>query len=415
MQRNRAESRSALSSRNFRIYLGGTIFSMVGIWIQRLAIGWHAWELSESAFAVGLVAAVQFLPVLILTPFFGVLVDRIRAQTGMIVSNLLMGVVATTLGVITLHGSMSIELLTGLALLHGLLVSFYSPTRLALIPDLVPNRLFPSAVAITSIAFNLSRFIGPTLAGLVIAFWGLGWAYVINALSYFPVLLSLFLLNIDHASKPPRVSAPYFEQLLEGLLYTRDHLSIRGAILIAAVGAFFGRAVLELMPAYTGMVFRGGSTELAVLMSAAGVGAIAASFYMSSSGGQQKLRRLLSIGGVGIGLSIFLLGVSRQFSLGILAVTLLGACCTLVGVASQSLVQMRVEDRLRGRVLSLWSLVAIGSPAIGSLLGGAMLHSVGAVTTSVIYALCCFVLILLVRASLGARQPAPGSGSDEGS
>ena len=174
------EATSALSSRNYRIYLIGTVFSMVGIWIQRLAIGWQAWQLSESAFVVGVIAAVQFLPILILTPFFGVLVDRIRARSGSVIMNAMMAVVAAVLGIVTLNGGMSIEILAALALIHGLIVSFHTPTRLALIPDLVPPRLFPSAVATSSIAFNLSRFAGPTLAGAVIAMWGLGWAYIIN-------------------------------------------------------------------------------------------------------------------------------------------------------------------------------------------------------------------------------------------
>lgn len=377
---------------------------MVGIWIQRLAIGWHAWELSESAFAVGLVAAVQFMPILVLSPFFGVLVDRIRVQAGTIIMNILMGSVAAILGIVTLNGAMSIELLTALALLHGLVVSFYTPTRLALMPDLVPTRQFPSAVAISSIAFNLSRFAGPTLAGFVIALWGLGWAYIINAMTYAPVVVSLFMLSIDHAAKPARVKAPYLEQLLEGLRYTSSHLLIRRAILIAAVGSFFGRGVLELMPAYTGMVFDGDSTSLAILMSAAGVGAILASFYMSSSSSQQKLRLVLTVGGLGIGMAVLLLGITQNIYVGVTAVALLGFCGTLVGVGSQSLVQVRVEDRLRGRVMSLWTLVAMGGPAIGSLAGGALLRSLGAVATSVIFALSCFLLILLVR---GKPLPAP--------
>jgi MFS family permease len=134
---------------------------------------------------------------------------------------------------------------------------------------------------------------------------------------------------------------------------------------------------------------------------------------MTSSTGQRRLRKLLTMGGIGIGMAVLLLGITRNIYVGIVAVALLASCCTLVGVASQSLVQMLVEDRLRGRVLSLWSLVAIGSPAIGSLLGGAMLHSVGAVATSAVFALCCFALILVVRAGLTGPRPAQGTERQE--
>lgn len=390
------EATSALSSRNYRIYLIGTVFSMVGIWIQRLAIGWQAWQLSESAFVVGVIAAVQFLPILILTPFFGVLVDRIRARSGSVIMNAMMAVVAAILGIVTLNGGMSIEILATLALIHGLIVSFHTPTRLALIPDLVPPRLFPSAVATSSIAFNLSRFAGPTLAGAVIAVWGLGWAYIINALTYLPVILSLGLLTIDHASKPARVKAPYLEQLREGLRYTRDHPTIRLAIMIAAIGAFFGRGVLELMPAYAGMVFGGGSTSLAILMSAAGIGAIVASFFMSSTRNQGRLQEVLLFGGIGVGLAVMLLGLSTNMVVGVAAVALLGLSGTLVGVGSQSLVQVSVEDRLRGRVMSLWTLVAMGGPAVGSLAGGAIMREFGAALTSFIFAVLCFGPMVLI-------------------
>jgi MFS family permease len=261
----------------------GSIFSLLGIWIQRLTIGWHAWVLSESAFVVGLVSAVQFLPVVFLTPFFGVLVDRIKAQSGSVVMNLLMGSIALLLGAITLHGSMTIELLGGLALLHGVIVSFWTPTRMALIPDLVPKRLFPSAFAISAIVFNLCRFAGPGLAGFVIAAWGMGWAYMVNAATYVPVILSLLLLQIDHENKVKPEKRPYFEQLREGVDYARSHPQIRQAILLGFAGAFFGRSVLELMPAFAAMVFHGGSNALAMLMSAAGVGALIGSFAMSST------------------------------------------------------------------------------------------------------------------------------------
>ncbi len=129
-----------------------------------MTIGWHAWQLSESAFIVGLVSAVQFLPVILLTPFFGVFVDRIRAQTGFMVAIVLMGTIAAIMGIVTLNGRMTTETLLSLSLLLGFVVSFYSAARLSLLPDLVPKRMFQSSVAIQASTFNLSRFVGPALA-----------------------------------------------------------------------------------------------------------------------------------------------------------------------------------------------------------------------------------------------------------
>lgn len=375
--------------------MAGSIFSLLGIWIQRLTIGWHAWMLSESAFIVGLVSAVQFLPVVVLTPFFGVLVDRIKAQSGSVVMNVLMGTVAVLLGVITLQGQMTIEILGSLALIHGVIVSFWTPTRMALIPDLVPTRLFPSAFAISAIVFNLSRFAGPGFAGFVIATWGMGWAYMVNAATYIPVIVSLLLLRIDHESKAKPEKRPYFEQLKEGINYARTHKEIRQAILLGLAGAFFGRSVLELMPAFAAMVFHGGSNALALLMSGAGIGALIGSFAMSSSRLQMRQQSLIVFGCVGVTVSLTLFGATDNIYVGVLSVALLGLFSTFVGVGSQSLVQVRVENRLRGRVMSLWTLVGMGGPAVGSVLGGMLIRDFGATFTSWFYGSCCLLLVIV--------------------
>ena len=343
-----------------------------------MTIGWHAWQLSESAFVVGLVSAVQFIPVIFLTPFFGVLVDRIRAQTGFMVAIVLMCIIATTMGAITLHGSMSTKILLSLSLAHGFVVSFYSPARLALLPDLVPKQMFQSSVAIQASTFNLSRFVGPALAGFVIAYWGIGWAYLINATTYLPVLLSVSLLTIDHAGKPLRKKRPYLDELKEGLRYTRDHPQIRMAILVSLAAAFFGRGILELLPAFSAITFQGGSNVLAALMAAAGLGALAGSIAMSTELLRVRLRLLIISGCFCVAIALAAFGLARNLYTGIAAIALLGLASTFVSVGTQTLVQLRVEDRLRGRVISLWSLVSMGAPAIGSVLGGWLVGSPGA-------------------------------------
>jgi predicted MFS family arabinose efflux permease len=309
--------------------------------------------------------------------------------------NLLMGTIALLLGAITLHGSMTIEVLGGLALLHGVFVSFWTPTRMALIPDLVPTRLFPSAFAISAIVFNLCRFAGPGLAGFVIAAWGMGWAYMVNATTYVPVILSLLLLRIDHENKAKPEKRPYFEQLKEGVNYARSHPQIRQAILLAFAGAFFGRSVLELMPVFAAMVFHGGSNALAMLMSAAGIGALIGSFAMSSSRVQSQLQVVIIVGCVGVTIALLMIGSSTNIQIGILSVALLGFFSTFVAVGSQALVQVRVENRLRGRVMSLWTLVGMGGPAVGSVLGGMLIRDFGATFTSWFFGFCCLFLVVL--------------------
>jgi MFS family permease len=394
-------SYSAFASKNYRKYLYGNIFSVLGVWIQRLALGWHAWQLSESALVVGIVAAAQFMPLVLLTPFFGVFVDQVSTRLAAVVMHIVLAVIASALAALTLSGNMSVEWLIGLAFMHGLANSAYSPVRLALIPDLVRKEQFPSAVAIAAMAFNISRFIGPGIAGTIIALYGLGFAYAINAITYAPVIYVLLIIRIDEHLPDPTTKKPYFAQLMEGLRYTRDHARIRQIILLSGVSNFFGRGILELMPAFAALIFDGDSSVLAVLMAAAGAGAILASLVFSSRRFQSHLHTLVVIGSIGVGLSVVLFGLVNTLPMGIFAVLLLGLFASLVSIGSQTEVQMLVENRLRGRVMSLWTLVIMGGPAIGSVVAGAMAGDIGATYTSFSFAISCLLMILLV----GIKQP----------
>jgi MFS family permease len=391
-----ADSYSALSSRNYRTYLYGNAFSVLGVWIQRLALGWQAWQLSESALIVGLIAAAQFLPLIFLTPFFGVLVDRISTRGAAVVMHIVFAIIAAMLGALTLTGHMTTEWLLTLAFMHGLANSAYSPVRLALIPDLVDKKQFPSAVAFSSMVFNISRFIGPGLAGFVVAWYGLSAAYAINAVTYLPVIVVLFMLRIEEREPHPSTKRPYFEQLAEGLRYTRDHAPIRQIILLAGVSTFFGRGILELMPAFAAIMFDGDSTELATLMAAAGIGAIGASLALQSRRFQSNLHELVVAGAIGVAISIVLFAMSRNLVMGSLVVASLGFFVSLAAVGSQTEVQIHVENRLRGRVMSLWTLTLIGGPAVGSVVAGALAGKIGSTYTALAFAAACIALIALV-------------------
>jgi MFS family permease len=409
MPNEKTQHHSALRSKNFRIFLYGNTISVLGIWIQRLALGWQAWQLSESSLMVGLVAAMQFLPLLLLTPFFGVFVDRIRPRYGMIVMHCVLMLIATVLGMLTLTDRMTIEILLLLSLLHGIANSAYSPIRLALIPDLVEQSQFPSAVAISSVIFNTSRFVGPGLAGTIVSLWGLGFAYIANAVTYIPVILSLLIIRTIRQRPQPAKNQKYLAQLAEGLRYTRDHPTIRQVILIAGISVFFGRGVLELMPAFAALIFDGGSDALAALMAAAGAGAILTSLIFSVIRLHSHLHLAVLVGALGTAVSIFLFALAGSITGGIAAIAMLGFFSSMVSIGSQSEVQISVDDRLRGRVLSLWTLVIIGGPAIGSIVAGWLAHEIGSTYTLMAFAAISLTLIVSVagrkKDSTAAEKP----------
>jgi MFS family permease len=343
-----AASRSALRSKNFRIFLCGNAISVIGLWVQRLALGWQAWQLSESPLVVGLVAGAQFMPLLLLTPFFGVFVDRIRRRDGAIVMHVIMTIFSALLAALTLSGAISIEWLLLLALLHGIAYSAYSPIRLALIPELVDRSQFSSAVAINSIVFNASRFIGPGIAGGIVSLYGTGFAYVVNSVTYLPVIVALSFIKTVTPAAGPASAAGYAEQLLEGIRYARDHTSIRRVILTAGVSTFFGRGIMEIFPALSVLIFDGDSAVLAAMMAAGGAGAILSSIFYSLLRTHRHLQELVLAGAAGVGVSLLLFAIADRIEYGIAVIAMLGFFATMVSIGSQSEMQIKVDDALRG-------------------------------------------------------------------
>jgi len=395
------ESYSALSSKNYRTYLCGSILSVLGVWVQRLALGWHAWQLTESTFVVGMIAAAQFLPLTILTPFFGVLADRVSTRTAAIVMHIILVITATALGLLTVTGNMTTGWLLTLALLHGIANSAYSPLRHSLIPHLVQKNKFASAVAINSIIFNVAGLVGPGIAGVIVAWYGLGAAYFTNAVSYIPAIFILSILRIAPDDPKPLSRRPYRVEFLEGLRYAIDHASIRRILLLAGVGNFFSKGILELMPAFAVIVFDGGSNVLALLMASAGFGAILSSLLFSSRSLGEQLHSVVVIGAIGAGLSMVLFAFTSSLLPGMLVVAMLGLFSSLVAIASQTEVQVNVENHLRGRVMSLWTITIVGGPAVGAAVAGALAGTIGSTSTSLAFAVMCLLLVAFV----GIRKP----------
>ena len=322
--------------------------------------------------------------------------DRVRSRDAAVVVQAVMMVQSTILAALTLSNSITIELLLVLALAHGIAFSAYSPIRLSLIPDLVPPVQFPSAVAINSIVFNASRFIGPGIAGAIITLYGIGFAYVVNAVSYLPIVAALLIIKPATAAPGPPKEAGYVDQLLEGLRYSRDHPSIRRVILIAGVSTFFGRGIIEIFPALVVLIFDGDSALLAALMAAAGVGAIGASIIFSLLRSHQHLPTMVLIGAFGVGIAMFLLANVSRIPFGIAVTVLLGFFATMVSIGSQSEMQIKVDNELRGRVMSLWTLVIIGGPAIGSIVAGALASDLGSTYTLLLFSGISLLLTMLV-------------------
>ncbi|MGH8194588.1 MAG: MFS transporter [Woeseiaceae bacterium] len=394
--------RSALGNRNYLLYLAGNTISLHGLWVYRVALGWQAWQLTHSEFWVGVVAFTQFFPIVLFGPLFGVLTDRMDRRIASIAINVISALIMTVLAALEVLGLVDIYLLCMLSLVQGIAEGAHTPARLALVPNLVPRHQLQSAMATNSVVFNLSRFVGPAIAGVLIALFGAASAFAFNALSYLPVIAALIFIQVAPFRQNEAARGNLWQELRDGMRYVLANRSIRLLMALVAIASLFGRGPLELLPAFAESVFQRGSTGLATLTSAAGGGAVVAGVVISQ--GFIRLRILwIAIATAVIGCLIVVLGVTTQFWLGVATVALLGFMLTFCGVSAHVLLQSLIDDELRGRVSSLWGMLAFGGTAFGGLIVGACASRWGlTVTTVTVGALC--MLITLRMAERRARK-----------
>jgi MFS family permease len=397
--------RRVLHERSFAIYLVGSAFSLHGLWIQRVAIGWLAWELTASEAWLGLLALAELLPVVVLGPLFGVWADRLDRKTLAYVTNAISIALASLLGVLTALAAIDIYTLWVITALLGCVSSAFQPVRLSLIPSLVPRELLSEAVAAQSIVFNVSRFLGPAIAGVAIATFGLWSAFAMNAVSYLAMIAAIAIVELRARRKIPE-RRPFLEEFREGFAYTYTHPEISWQIAVVAISALTGRATIVMLPAFAGDIYAGGASVLATLTSVAGAGAVVAGLVLTRLDVGRGLRRATLLGTIATGALMILLGSIHHLAAGVVVLAALGFCLTLVGIGSQTVIQTAVTEVMRGRVLSLWAAVAFAAPALGGVVIGLVAEAWGLGPTTIAAGAAC-TAVAVAMAWRRERRPAP--------
>lgn len=387
---------SALSSRNFTIYLIGSTVSLHGLWIYRVTLGWFAWQLTASEFWVGMVAFTQFAPAVVFGPLFGVFADRVDRRKASIAINSLSTLNMLLLGALAAYGNVGIGVLTCLSLVQGALDGAHTPIRMTLVPNLVTREQLQSAIASTSIAFNVSRFVGPAVAGVIIATLGVSAAFALNGISYLAIVAAVVLVELRPTAGREKQPGDVWSELVAGVRYVRAHRSIRGLLLLVAIASVFGRGAMEMLPAFADAVLVRGSSGLAILTSAIGVGAVITGLVLARSTLWLNIS-VIRAAVVAAGILIVAFGANTAFWLAIPIVTTLGVILAMGGVGSQILMQSLVDEEVRGRVSSLWGMIAFGGTALGGLLVGWMAARFGLQGTIMIAGLLCSVSALFPR------------------
>ncbi len=362
----------ALSHRDSRIFFGGSMVAWTGLWMQRIAVSWLAWELTGSAFWVGVVAFCDLAPAVIVSPIAGAVADRVDRVKLATATQVAIGVQAALVAGITAAGGMTIGLLLVLETIGGIAGSFAQPARQTLMPGIVPRADLPAAVAANSLCFAVARFVGPAIAGPVIALFGVVPAIAANAVGYVAAGLTVLLLRVDPKDRRGHaVSSSIWVEVAEGLRYARRHAGLGPLLVYAALTAILLRGVQEVLPPFVERLFGRGVESLAVLTACFGVGALLAGFWVASRGRLEGTTRLAV--GIVVVQAVATAGfvATGWFPLGMLCAALIGGTASIHGISVQTLIQSATDPSLRGRMLSIWGLITRACPAIGALALGA--------------------------------------------
>jgi MFS family permease len=400
--------RSALSDPRFRRYYPASWFSSLGAWLLRFLLGWSAWDLTHSATWVGLVGALMLAPALLLSPWFGILSDRVNPREGLRLSMIIHSAITLTGTLTTWLGWYDRAALLALAMTLGVATSLHSPMRLALVPLLVKREALPSAVGYSAMSFNIARMVGPALGAALVAQVNVSAAWLTAMLMFAVSFWGLSRLSIERdALAAP--SSSFVDQLVAGFRHLLGRSDLRMLLALTALNGLLGRTIIELLPALSGQVLRGGSAELAVLVAMAGLGSVLGGLLVSRQAAD--LARLMGLVCAAITLAGLVL-ISLQWFDGLMGlalwVSMLSVVTTVAGTGSQTLIQLTASAEYRGRVMSVWTMLAMGAPALGAASLGAGVDGFGFSQVAVWTGSAGIVLV----ASLYARRSRVLTGGD---
>jgi MFS family permease len=359
---------AALRHRNFRLFIVGQFISLCGTWMQVIAQGWLVLQLTDSAFAVGLVTALGSLPILLFTLYGGVIADRVNKRRFILVLQSLMLAEALTLAILTATHFITVHWVMGLAVFSGLLSAFEVPTRQSFLAEIVHREHLMNAIALNSSAFNLARVIGPAIAAGLIATVGLAACFFANAASYLAVIGSL--LRMDAGPSPAPRTESLASALRQGFAFVFGNRWPRALVVLIATFSMFGFSFLPLMPVFARDVLRVGASGYAALVAAIGIGAAAAAFFLAGFGHRVRRSRLVLGSAMLFGVVLLAASLAPEFWSALVLFTVTGCVMALNGIAANTMLQSEAPDQLRGRIMGFYSFMVLGLAPFGSFQAG---------------------------------------------
>ncbi len=368
----------AFRYRNFRLYFFGQSMSLLGTWIQQVAMSWLVYRMTGSAFLLGVTAFASQAPVLIFAPLGGLWADRFDRRKLLIASQALALVQAVALALLTYTGLIEVWHILVMAVLLGIVMATDTPVRQSFVSELVPAKAdLPGAIAMNGFVQNAGRMIGPSIAGILIAISSEAFCFLVNGVSKIAVVVIVALMQIDvRATKA--ASTPILRGLKEGVLYAAGLVPIRLLLPIVALVSFMATPYQALMPIFAAEVFKGDARMLGFLIGAAGFGGSSGLIYLASRKDVRGLARHIVIGAALAGVSLMVFAESKLLWLSLIAIMVTGFGIILVGMGVSMIFQTIVADEKRGRVMSFFTVAFLGMSPLGSLAAGALAHAIGA-------------------------------------
>jgi MFS family permease len=395
----------AFRHRNFRLYFGGQSISLVGTWVQQIALGWTIYQLTHSSLLLGLVSFAGQLPLFLVTPFAGVLVDRWNRHRTLIVTQSLSMLQAFALALVVSTHMLRVWNLIALNILAGIILAIDLPTRQSFIVDMVGSgRDLPNAIALNSFVITGGRMLGPAIAGLLLTIVTPAVCFSINAVSYMPVVAALLAMRVKKRA-PITAHSSALDDLTEGVRYAMGFPPIRTVLFLVGLVSLLGMPYAVLMPIFAAEILHGGAHTLGLLMTAPGIGALFGTIYLASRKSIRGAGIRVAAGALIFGGGLIVAGLAHGLIVALFALFFVGLGMIVQLAISNTLLQTIVDDDKRGRVMSLYTMAFMGMAPFGSILGGALANHVGVQTTFLIGGIVCAGGAILFATKIRSMRP----------
>jgi MFS family permease len=411
MQVNKVDSnsrlmRGALRHRNYRLFFTGQGLSLVGTWMQRIAVMWLVYRLTGSAFLLGFVGFAGQIPTFIFASFVGVFIDRSDRYRILLVTQVLAAVQSALLAFLTLSEHIVIWQIFLLSLSLGIINAFDMPARQSFVVDMVEGKEdLPNAIALNSMMVNGARLIGPSLAGLAVVRFGEGVCFLLNTFSFVAIVIALLLMKVKRVKRKPSTAHPWHD-LKEGYQYAFGFAPIRYMLLLLGLMSVMGMPFQVLMPVFAKDVLHGGPHTLGFLMAAHGIGALVSAGYFATRRSIAGLGRVTVVACLIFGIGLMVFSLSRQVVFSYIAMFVAGSGMMGTMTSCNTIIQTVVDDEKRGRIMGFYAMAIFGMTPFGSLMAGSLASHIGAPNTVILGGVSCAVAALLFAGRLPALRKA---------